>query len=83
MSEFLSNLALISDKAIDDKNENKIRNIINDYSDNIESLTISIDKAYGYYILGNLWSGSRHIKHEKNTTKVWSLEQEEVFKEIY
>jgi tetratricopeptide (TPR) repeat protein len=43
----------------------------------------SIEKTYAYYLLGNTWSGIRKIEHEKNITKIWSLEQEKLFKEIY
>ena len=83
MSEFIIVLASISDKAIDENNENEIKKIIQNYYEKIEALNVSEDKSYGYYILGNLWSGLRTIEHNKNIDNVWRLEQEEVFKEIY
>jgi len=83
MSEFIIDLASISDKAIYESNEDEIKKIIQNSYEEIEVLSVSKDKSYGYYILGNLWSGLRTIEHDKNINKVWNLQQEEVFKEIY
>ena len=79
----LSELGAIIDKACDINDIEELNTIITIHSEFTDSMKESVEKAYSYYLLGNAWSGVRKIKHEKNETKIWSLEQEEVFKEIY
>lgn len=79
----LNELGAIIDKACDTSNIEELNTIISIHSDFTDTMEDSIEKAYSYYLLGNAWSGVRKIEHEKNRAKVWSLEQEEVFKEIY
>ncbi|MDD3476730.1 MAG: LA2681 family HEPN domain-containing protein [Sulfurimonas sp.] len=79
----LDELASIIDNAIDKKNNDELNIIIAIHTDYTETLLDSIEKAYCYYLLGNAWSGIRTAKHQENKSQAWSLEQEEVFKEIY
>jgi len=79
----LNELGAIIDNACDTNIIEELNTIIAIHSEFTESMEDSIEKTYSYYLLGNAWSGVRKIEHEKNITKVWSLEQEEVFKEIY
>lgn len=79
----LLELGVIIDKACDISNIEELNTIIAIHSEFTDTMEDSIEKTYSYYLLGNAWSGVRKINHEKNVTKVWSLEQEEVFKEIY
>jgi hypothetical protein len=79
----LNELGVIIDKACDTNNLEELNIIIKSHSEFTDTMEDSIEKTYSYYLLGNVWSGVRKIEHEKNRAKVWSLEQEEVFKEIY
>lgn len=83
MSNFIDNFALISDTVIDNGDLNEINKIILDYEEKIENISISKERSYGYYILGNLYSKSRTIEQNKNIGSIWKLEKENVFKEIY
>lgn len=79
----LNQLGQIIDNACDANNIDELNTIIVIHSEFTETMEDSIEKTYSYYLLGNAWHGVRKIEHEKNVTKVWSLAQEEVFKEIY
>ncbi|AFL68836.1 LA2681 family HEPN domain-containing protein [Sulfurospirillum barnesii] len=79
----LNQLGQIIDNACDVNNIDELNTIIAIHSEFTETMEDSIEKTYSYYLLGNAWHGVREIEHEKNVTKVWSLAQEEVFKEIY
>ena len=79
----LNELGNIIDNACDTNNIEELNMIIIIHSDFTDTMEDSIEKTYSYYLLGNAWNGIRKIKHEKNIDKIWSLEQEEVFKEIY
>jgi hypothetical protein len=81
--ENLNELGAIIDRACDTSDIDELKTIIAIHSKFCDNIDNSIEKTYSYYLLGNAWSGVRKIEHEKNITKVWSLEQEEVFKEIY
>ena len=81
--EGLSELGVIIDNACDTSDIEELNTILAIHSEFTDSIEDSIEKTYSYYLLGNTWSGVRKIEHEKNITKIWSLEQEEVFKEIY
>lgn len=79
----LSELGAIVDSACDNKNVEELNTIIAIHSTYAETLEDSIEKVYSYYLLGNAWNGIRTIEHNNNSDKIWSIEQEEVFKEIY
>lgn len=79
----LNELGTTIDKACDTNDIEELNTIIAIHSEFTESMEDSIEKTYSYFLLGNAWSCVRKIEHAKNVTKVWSLEQEEVFKEIY
>ncbi|MBE0497194.1 MAG: hypothetical protein IBX45_12320 [Campylobacterales bacterium] len=79
----LNELGQIVDNACDANNIDELNTIIAIHSEYTESMEESVEKTYSYYLLGNAWHGVRKTVHEKNVTKIWNLEQEEVFKEIY
>ncbi len=79
----LNELGVIIDKACDTNNIDELNTIIAIHSESTDNMEASIEKTYSYFLLGNAWNGVRNIQHEQNETKIWSLEQEEVFKEIY
>lgn len=79
----LNELASIIDNAIDNNNIDELNTIITIHADYTETLLDSIEKVYCYYLLGNAWNGIRTARYKEDKSKVWSLEQEEVFKEIY
>ena len=69
--------------ACDMSNATELRTICAIHSQYVEKLDDSVEKVYGYYLLGNAWSGIRAIKQKENIDTVWSLAQDEVFQEIY
>lgn len=77
--KYLERLAKTIDNALDNNKENILNKFIANYPEKIENLK----KAYGFYLIANAYNGIRKINHKKNINKIWSLEQEEVFKEIY
>ena len=79
----LNELGAIIDRACDISNIEELNTIIAIHSEFTDNLDDSIEKTYSYYLLGNAYNGIRKIEHEKNVAKIWRLEQEEVFKEIY
>jgi hypothetical protein len=79
----LNELGAIIDRACDISNIEELNTIIAIHSEFTDNMDDSIEKTYSYYLLGNAWNGIRKIEHEKNVAKIWRLEQEEVFKEIY
>lgn len=79
----LSELGAIIDLACDTKNFKELHMIIAIHSEHVETLDDSLEKVYSYYLLGNAWNGLRKARHQENESQVCSLEQEEVFKEIY
>jgi hypothetical protein len=79
----LLELGQIIDNAIDNKNYNELNNKIDFLKSFTDTVSDSIEKTYSCYLLGNAWNGIREIEHENNTNKIFSFEQEEVFKEIY
>lgn len=79
INKYLERLAKTIDNALDNNKEYILRKFVTEYSVKIENLK----KAYGFYIIANAYNGIRKIKHKKNINQIWSLEQEEIFKEIY
>jgi hypothetical protein len=79
----LSELGDIIDRTCDANSAKELETIIATNSEYVESLNDSIEKVYGYFLLGNAYNGVRKTKHKENLDTVWSLEQEEVFQEIY
>ncbi len=78
-NKYLERLAKTIDNALDNNKECILNKFVNEYLVKIENLK----KAYGFYLIANAYDGIRKIKHKKNINQIWSLEQEEVFKEIY
>lgn len=79
----LLELEVAIDNACDTNDIDELNTIISIHSEFTDTIEESIEKTYSYYLLGNAWNGIRNIEHEKNVSKAWKLEQEEVFKEIY
>jgi len=79
----LNELGAIIDKACDTNNLEELTTIISFHSEYTDSMKDSLEKTYSYYLLGNAWNGIRKINHQENIDEDWSLEQEEVFQEIY
>lgn len=79
INKYLERLAKTIDNALDNNKEDILNKFVTEYSAKIETLK----KAYGFYLIANAYNGIRKIKHKKNINQIWSLEQEEVFKEIY
>lgn len=79
INKYLEKLARVIDKSLDSNNEKILKKFVENYSFKLEKF----QKTYAYFLLGNAYNGIRKINHKKNINKIWSLEQEEVFKEIY
>jgi hypothetical protein len=79
INKYLERLAKTIDNALDNNKECILNKFVTEYPVKIENLK----KAYGFYLIANAYNGIRKIKHKKNINQIWSLEQEEVFKEIY
>ncbi|RXJ96001.1 hypothetical protein CRU94_05155 [Arcobacter sp. AHV-9/2010] len=79
ISKYLERLAKTIDNALDNNKEYILNKFVTKYSVKIEDLK----KAHGFYLIANAYNGIRKINHKKNINKIWSLEQKEVFKEIY
>ncbi|WP_323596233.1 LA2681 family HEPN domain-containing protein [Aliarcobacter butzleri] len=79
INKYLEKLAKVIDKSLDSNNEKILKKFVENYSFKLENF----QKTYAYFLLGNAYNGIRKINHKKNINKIWSLEQEEVFKEIY
>jgi len=76
---YLEKLAKAIDNALDNNKEDILNKFVTKYPVKMKNLK----KAYGFYLIANAYNGIRKIEHEKNVAKIWRLEQEEVFKEIY
>lgn len=79
INKYLERLAKTIDNALDNNKKHILNKFVTNYPAKIENLK----KAYGFYLIANAYNGIRKIKHKQNINKIWSLEQKEVFKEIY